>query len=185
MAEVWEDGSAFEDLRQRCAALAEARERIEAARKVGETHFTPMLSHVLTGKPSVLLRATLIFHSHSTSSGVFSRQCINILRLLGRQPDALSPPMFLCAMYARGASLYLKFRRIFEGLAREVQCMQAMRKRLPPPGAPPPAATQDAYLAPEDYVAQDEVFKVCCPNRIWPHPLRSASYSVGSWTVSQ
>lgn len=47
-----------------------------------------------------------------------------------------------------------------------MQRMQAMRKRLPPPGAPPPAAAQDAYLAPEDYVAQDEVFKVCYPHRI-------------------
>lgn len=77
MAEVWEDGSAFEDLRRRCAALAEARERIEAARKVRETHFMPTQSRVPMGKPSVLLRAillraTLILHSHGTSLGVSS-----------------------------------------------------------------------------------------------------------------
>lgn len=34
MAEIWEDGSAFEELRRRRAALADARDSIEAARKV-------------------------------------------------------------------------------------------------------------------------------------------------------
>lgn len=34
MAEIWEDGSAFEELRRRRAGLADARDSIEAARKV-------------------------------------------------------------------------------------------------------------------------------------------------------
>ena len=46
-------------------------------------------------------------------------------------------------------------------------CMQAMRKKLPPPentlSQPGPSQCsqqQQEYLAPEDYVAQDEIFKV-------------------------
>ena len=34
MAEIWEGGSAFEELRRRRAALGDARDSIEAARKV-------------------------------------------------------------------------------------------------------------------------------------------------------
>lgn len=44
--------------------------------------------------------------------------------------------------------------------------LQAMRKKLPPPEntlsqpGPSQASQQQDYLAPEDYVAQDEIFKV-------------------------
>lgn len=44
--------------------------------------------------------------------------------------------------------------------------MQAMRKKLPPPEntlsqpGPSQCSQQQDYLAPEDYVAQDEIFKV-------------------------
>ena len=45
--------------------------------------------------------------------------------------------------------------------------VQAMRKKLPPPEntlsqpGPSQGSHQHDYLAPEDYVAQDEIFKVC------------------------
>lgn len=63
-------------------------------------------------------------------------------------------------------------------------CAQLVKKRLPPPGHPlstPPAPGQqangalvaaalsptgDAYISPEDYVAQDEIYKV--PHRAGP-----------------
>jgi hypothetical protein len=41
MAEVWEDGTAFEELRRRRAALADARDAIEAARKAMRRRLPP------------------------------------------------------------------------------------------------------------------------------------------------
>lgn len=55
------------------------------------------------------------------------------------------------------------------GVSEEHSFTQAMRKKLPPPENTLSQASQPSqqqpqqqdYLAPEDYVAQDEIYKVC------------------------
>ena len=127
LRETWEDGRAFKELAQRRAAVADAREGIEAARKVGH--------HCNANCPPPCMRAP--------------GGCLAELTL----PEA-------CGKEGRAKHRMEVMRK------KVVVLLQAMRKKLPPPentlsqAGPSQASQQTDYLSPEDYVAQDEIFKV-------------------------
>ena len=127
LRETWEDGRAFKELAQRRAAVADAREGIEAARKVGH--------HCNAKFPPPCMIAP--------------RGYLAVLSL----PEA-------CGKEG-------KTKHRMEVMRKQVVVLlQAMRKKLPPPentlsqAGPSQASQQTDYLSPEDYVAQDEIFKV-------------------------
>jgi hypothetical protein len=147
LREAWQEGRAFLDLAARLAALAEAREGIEAARKV---HFYHLQASVITVSPCHMRNCL-----HLLVLGVLSSACMACCCMRGgieggREPTAR---MHACMHIWSAAECWVVTRA------------QAMRKKLPPPEntlsqpAPNQAAGQ-AYIAPEDYVAQDEIYKV-------------------------
>ena len=136
MAEIWEDGSAFEELRRRHAALADARDSIEAARKVRA--------------PAAFLQQAMTKLRISAYRNCGGKDTMRALSMKLPCPSGIATHCHSSA----GRNM------------RHWCCMgaQAMRKRLPPPGNPLAAsaisAAPDAYLAPEEYAAREEAHKV-------------------------
>lgn len=80
-------------------------------------------------------------------------------------------PMLACMLCpGMGVAAGVHDTKLAHGVALTNRaCMQAIRKKLPPPentlsqpgpNQAPASGQQQGYLAPEDYVAQDEIFKV-------------------------
>lgn len=148
---MWEDGRAFVDLAARQAALVESREAIEAARKVSFRAKAALDSggRFLYWKSSLFTICPYIPGIIDLLSRVFQLKGTGPMP---RQSEARCQLQMLA--HVRG-SLLKKVLFVFP---------QAMRKKLPLPdnllAGPCQNHTQE-FLSPEDYVAQDEIFKVC------------------------